>query len=66
MNVTLNGNTLQLKAGISLLNLLELKGIELKTIVVEYNYNILSKEEWGTTVIKENDKIEILSFVRGG
>ena len=66
MNVTLNGNSIQLQADTSLLTLLGIKGLEPERIVIEYNNNILNKEEWGSIVIKENDKVEVLSFVRGG
>ena len=66
MNVTLNGNLLKIQDDTGLLTLLETKGLKPERIVIEYNNNILIKEEWGSIVIKENDKIEVLSFVRGG
>ena len=66
MNITLNGDSLKLQNGISILALIVLKKLKPEKIVIEYNLNILSKDEWETTVIKENDKIEIISFVVGG
>lgn len=66
MNVTLNGISIQLQANTSLLSLLEIKGLKPERIVIDYNSNILNKEEWGECVLKENDKVEVLSFVRGG
>jgi len=66
VNVILNGNSIQLQADTRLLTLLEIKGLEPERIVIEYNNNILNKEKWGSIVIKENDKVEVLSFVRGG
>ncbi|MBU5228032.1 sulfur carrier protein ThiS [Clostridium senegalense] len=35
-------------------------------IVVELNLKILPKEEYDKTVLKEDDKIEIVAFVGGG
>ncbi|MCB2292611.1 sulfur carrier protein ThiS [Clostridium algoriphilum] len=61
-----NGDSLNLQFGTSILALIELNKLKPEKIVIEYNYNILSQEEWTNTVIKENDKIEILSFVVGG
>lgn len=66
MNITLNGDSLNLPNGISILALIVLKKLKPEKIVIEYNFNILSKDEWENTVIKENDKIEIISFVVGG
>ncbi len=66
MNITLNGDSLNLQLGTSILTLIESKKLKSEKIVIEYNLNILNKEEWENTVIKENDEIEILSFVVGG
>jgi sulfur carrier protein len=66
MNITLNGDSIKLPNGISILALIVLKKLKPEKIVIEYNFNILSKDEWENTVIKENDKIEIISFVVGG
>ncbi|MBU3182114.1 sulfur carrier protein ThiS [Clostridium psychrophilum] len=66
MKITLNGDSLNLQNEISILALIVLKKLKPEKIVIEYNYNILSKEEWENTLIKENDKIEIISFVVGG
>ena len=66
MNVTLNGDSLKLEVDTSLLTLVKIKELQSERIVIEYNYNILSKEEWENTILKENDLIEILSFVVGG
>ena len=66
MNINLNGNSLQLKANTSLLTLLKIKEVKPERIVIEYNYNILSKEEWESITLKENDIVEIINFVVGG
>lgn len=35
-------------------------------IVIELNGDILPRENYNTTVLQENDKVEILTFVGGG
>ena len=66
MNITLNGDSINIPNGINILALIISKKLKPEKIVIEYNLNILSKEEWGNTIIKEKDEIEILSFVVGG
>lgn len=45
-----------------------IKDLELDAdkIVVELNLKILPKEEYDKTILKEDDKIEIVAFVGGG
>ncbi len=65
MKVKINGETKQ----IDLMNLKELiedYGLNPNRIVVEYNGEIPSKEEYEKIIIKENDIIELIHFVGGG
>lgn len=66
MNITLNGKKTELEKSVTLIELLELKGIEHEKVIVEYNYDILMRDDWRSTVLKENDNIEVLRFVGGG
>ena len=66
MKITLNGKQEDLDVEISLEDFLNLKGLGFEKIVVEYNYNILKKEEWSGITVKENDNLEIVRFVGGG
>jgi len=66
VNITLNGKQTEIEKPITLMELLELKGIEHEKAIVEYNYNILMREDWKNTVLKDNDNIEVLRFVGGG
>jgi len=42
------------------------KNINLSGAVILINDTIIKKENWHETIIKENDNIEVLSFVSGG
>lgn len=66
MNVQINGKSLVLPAQISLLAWIEEQDIPLAAVIVEYNGEILSREHWKTTVLKEGDQVELLQFVGGG
>lgn len=66
MKVVLNGKQEVLTGQMTILELLQLKGIKPNTIVIEYNSEIVRKEDWQDIVIKENDSLEILRFVGGG
>ena len=50
----------------TVLELIEKLGYKLTFIAVEYNGEILPKSEYANTLLKENDKLEVVSFVGGG
>jgi len=66
MNVILNGKEFLLDKKISLNNFLIIHNINTNNIVVEINGSIITKSLWGQYVLKENDKIEIVTAVGGG
>ena len=41
-------------------------GLKRNSLVIELNGSIIKPEFWSDQSLKENDKIEILSFVGGG
>ncbi|NLZ48776.1 MAG: sulfur carrier protein ThiS [Clostridiales bacterium] len=66
MNITVNGKKEKIDHGTSLLIFLKQKGVDPDTVVVEYNYEVVKKEEWDRIILKENDNLEVLRFVGGG
>ncbi|MCX7746728.1 MAG: sulfur carrier protein ThiS [Clostridia bacterium] len=66
MVITLNGSKEELRSGTTLTELIASKGLEPNRIVIEYNLEILKREDWDKVSLKENDTIEILRFVGGG
>ncbi|MCI8483679.1 MAG: sulfur carrier protein ThiS [Lachnospiraceae bacterium] len=62
----INGKEKKLEVPISLLELLKLEGFQTERIAVELNGEILPKSLYDATVLKESDKIEVVSFVGGG
>ena len=45
---------------------LELLGYRPNTVVVELNDLIINSTKWGDEILKEGDKLEIVSIVGGG
>ena len=66
MILTLNGKQESIEKTLSLDALVAAKGLCPDKIVVEHNFNIISKEDWPKITLKDQDMIEIISFVGGG
>jgi sulfur carrier protein len=62
MIITVNGQNETLDNSCTLLDLLQSKGIEPKTVVVERN----GDTEWGGIWLSNGDTLEILKFMGGG
>lgn len=66
MKLIVNGKEEHLDDGVSLQGYIASRGLSPESVIVEYNYRLIKKEEWGGIVLKENDRLEILRFVGGG
>lgn len=66
MNIILNGEKISVLQDINLKDLLGLKNIKEKNIVIEVNKEIISKNLWSNRNLEENDEIEIVTAVGGG
>jgi len=66
MKIILNGKEDFLPEGITLAELISLKGLSPGTVIVEYNYEVVKAEAWADIILKDNDRLEILRFVGGG
>ncbi len=66
MKIIINGKTEELEAGTTIIFLLSLKELSPDSVVVELNETIIETEYYSKTVLKENDRLEVLSFVGGG
>jgi len=66
MRIQLNGEPYEGPDALTVAQLLELLGIEQARVAVEMNLNILPKEEYATTALKEGDRLEVVHFIGGG
>ena len=63
---TVNGTKKELQGVFSLKEYLEQNGYVISQIAVELNEEILPKTEYVSTVLKDGDVMEIVSFMGGG
>lgn len=66
MNVIINGKSASLPEGATVEGLVRLRALDPGTVIIEYNFAPLKRDEWAGTVLKEGDRVEILRFVGGG
>ena len=67
MKVTINGKEKQLENEVNVLELLAINDVEMPEMVsVELNGVIVDRDDFDSTIIKENDTIEFLYFMGGG
>lgn len=66
INITINGELKNCPSNLSLPDLLNLFGFNPRLIALEYNGEILHRQYWNTTIIKELDRLEIVTIVGGG
>jgi thiamine biosynthesis protein ThiS len=66
MNITLNGEKKEVPDGISVVGLLDFLKIQHQRVAVELNTEIVKKDNYGETPIREGDSLEVVSFMGGG
>jgi len=64
--IKINGEDKQLPLNLSIVELLEIYKINKDRVVIELNKEILKKDHFQNTLIKQNDSLEIVTFVGGG
>lgn len=63
--ITINGEEKNC-AGMTVAQYLETTTYDSKRIAVEKNGEIVPKADYGTSILKDGDTVEIVSFVGGG
>ncbi len=66
MEISVNGEKRSCTAPLTVVGLLELLGINPKSVVVERNLSIVARTEMDTVSVQEGDVIEIIRLVGGG
>ncbi|MDD3279241.1 MAG: sulfur carrier protein ThiS [Lachnospiraceae bacterium] len=66
MTIEVNGRSEQFSEEISLSGFVKAKGYDLTKIAVELNGAIIPKSQYACCVLKEQDTLEIVTFVGGG
>ena len=66
IDIRVNGATQQVAERTSIRDLLVALEIDPRRVAVEYNRDILAREEYESCCLKPGDQIEIVHFVGGG
>lgn len=64
--ITVNGKEVTLTGPFSVADYLEQNNYQIKRIAVEMNGDILPKYRYSDTMLKDGDRLEVVSFVGGG
>jgi len=66
LRVYVNGEAKELSAPISLAELITQLDLPAARIAVELNRGVVRRNDWATTILNDQDRIEIVHFVGGG
>lgn len=66
IEISLNGEAATCPEGLSLLQLLELRGYRPQLVVVEFNGEILHRSCWADQLVRQADTVEVVTIVGGG
>ena len=64
--ITVNGKQIQLTSEMSVADYLEQNNYQINRIAVEMNEEILQKYSYSETMLKDGDRLEVVTFVGGG
>ena len=64
--ITVNGKQISLTSEMSVADYLEQNNYQINRIAVEMNEEILPKYSYSETMIKDGDRLEVVTFVGGG
>jgi thiamine biosynthesis protein ThiS len=66
VNITVNGDPLDVPGPVSVTALLESLAVDARRVAVEHNLVILKRTAFDATIVREGDTVEIVNFVGGG
>lgn len=66
MNLIINGKEHAFDEPMNITQLIEEIDVKRSLFVVELNQKIINKDDYDKTILKDHDKVEIVSFVGGG
>ena len=66
MRIICNGEEQEVRAGITLIELLQELGLNPDTVVAECNGTIVRREEYDNLVLPADARLELIRFVGGG
>jgi sulfur carrier protein len=66
LRIQVNGDSRDVNEGMSIPALIASLQLKADQIAIELNQRVLRRTEWQSTILREDDKLEIVHFVGGG
>lgn len=66
MRIQVNGEAREVEENISLPQLIAELSLKAEQIAIELNRNVVRRAQWEDTLLRADDKVEIVHFVGGG
>ena len=66
VTIQVNGEPREVPKGLNVTELIAHLGLTANRLAIERNLELLPRAQWGTTVVSENDRFEIVHLVGGG
>jgi sulfur carrier protein len=64
--IQVNGHPREAEDSLNLRDLVESLDLKPEQIAIELNQTVIRRMHWQTTILREDDKVEIVHFVGGG
>jgi thiamine biosynthesis protein ThiS len=66
MTIFINGEARELDGVSTLAGLLDVLDLPKQRVAIELNKEVIRKQDWDSTSVADNDKVEVVHFVGGG
>ncbi|MCY1576154.1 sulfur carrier protein ThiS [Staphylococcus pettenkoferi] len=66
MKCVINGDTFTFDSELSVHDVIQQLELDEKRVIVEYNEDLLKRDQYEQAIVKEADKLELLEVVGGG
>ena len=66
LSIVLNGESYKLPKRVTVLELFELLDLSTKFMAVEINDEIIFRDSWGSYLLNQDDKVELVRAIGGG
>ena len=66
MTIFINGEARMLDDGLTVASMLDALDLPKQRVAIELNRQVIRRQDWDSTRIADNDRIEVVHFVGGG
>ena len=64
--ITANGERRELERDMTITEFLDLRGLQARMVVVEHNREIIPRDRYSETTIRDGDELEVVQMMAGG